>query len=206
MVKFISKNIITGLVTLLPVALTLYLVYWLAVSAESALGVMIRWALPDHLYWPGMGLIASLAGVFLVGLLMHTYVMQRLFAKGEQVLYQMPMVKSVYGAIRDFFDYFSPARKKDFQQVVAVTLGDPGMRVIGFVTQRLPEKLPEAFHQEDSVLVYIPLSYMIGGYAVLVPRKMVQPLNMSLEEAMRFTLTAGVTGMARPVSEKGEKK
>ncbi|NIQ03907.1 MAG: hypothetical protein GWM98_29140, partial [Nitrospinaceae bacterium] len=69
-----------------------------------------------------------------------------------------------------------------------------------------PEKLPEAFHQEDSVLVYIPLSYMIGGYAVLVPRKMVQPLNMSLEEAMRFTLTAGVTGMARPVSEKGEKK
>ena len=194
MVRFIGRNILTGLVTILPVVLTLYLLYWFAVTAESMLGDMIRMVLPEGLYWPGMGLIAGFIVVFLVGLLMHAYLVQRLFAKGEQILYHMPLIKSVYRAMRDFFDYFSPTKKREFEQVVAVSIGDTGMQVIGFVTQADMEQLPEDFREEGSVLVYFPLSYMIGGYAVLVPRSAVRPLDMNMEEAMRFTLTAGVTG------------
>ena len=196
MLKSISKTLLTGFVTILPVVLTLYLFYWLAVSAESVLGRLIQLMLPDHLYWPGMGVIAGLAVIFAVGLLMHAYVVQRLFARGEQVLYHLPLIKTIYRSIRDFLEYFSPAREKEFEQVVAVSFGDTGMKVIGFVTQALPENMPEDFREKDSILVYLPLSYMIGGYAVLVPRSAVQPLDMNMEEAMRFTLTAGVTGSA----------
>jgi uncharacterized membrane protein len=194
MLKSISKTLLTGFVTILPVVLTLYLFYWLAVSAESVLGRLIQLMLPDHLYWPGMGVVAGLAVVFAVGLLMHAYVVQRLFAKGEQVLYHLPLIKTIYRSIRDFLEYFSPTREKEFEQVVAVSFGDSGMQVIGFVTQVLPENMPEDFREKDSILVYLPLSYMIGGYAVLVPRSAVRPLDMNMEEAMRFTLTAGVTG------------
>ena len=197
MLKSISKTLLTGFITLLPVVLTLYLLYWLAVSAESVLGRLIRLMLPQQLYWPGMGVIAGLAVVFIVGLLMHAYVVQRLFARGEQILYHLPLIKSIYRAIRDFFEYFSPAREKEFEQVVAVSFGDTGMQVIGFVTQALPENMPRDFREKDSVLVYLPLSYMIGGYAVLVPCSAVRPLDMNMEEAMRFTLTAGVTGSGR---------
>jgi len=158
------------------------------------LGSIIRSVFPNILNWPGIGLAVALAGAFLVGLLMHTYVVSQLFAKGEQLLYRMPLIKSVYGAIRDFFQYFSPTKKKEFEQVVAVTF-ESGMKMIGFVTQALPEKLPEGFRDEDSVLVYLPMSYMIGGYAVLIPRNMIKPLDMNMEEAMKFTLTAGVTGL-----------
>ena len=196
MLKSMSKTLLTGFITILPVALTLYLLYWLAVSAESVLGRAIRLVLPEQLYWPGMGVIAGLAVVFVVGLLMHAYVVQRLFAKGEQILYHVPLIKSVYRSIRDFFEYFSPNRQKEFEQVVAVRFGDTGMQVIGFVTQALPENLPEDFREKDSILVYLPLSYMIGGYAVLVPSSAVRPLDMNMEQAMRFTLTAGVTGWA----------
>ncbi len=139
-----------------------------------------------------MGLIAGMVIVFGVGLLMHAYLVQRLFASGEHLLYRMPLINTVYRAIRDFFDYFSPTTKKEFEQVVAVSIGDTGMQVIGFVTQAIPERLPKDFQEEDSILVYLPLSYMIGGYAVLMPRSAVRPLDMSMEEAMRFTLTAGV--------------
>jgi uncharacterized membrane protein len=194
MLKFISRNFLTGLVTILPVALTLYLLYWLAVSAEAVLGGVIRLVLPEDLYWPGMGVVAGLLAVFVIGLLMHAYLIQRLFSLGEQLFYRMPVVNSVYRSIRDFFDYFSPDRKKEFEQVVAVSIADTGMEVIGFVTQAVPEHLPEDFRGEDSVLVYIPLSYMIGGYAVLMPRSAVRPLKMNMEDAMRFTLTAGVAG------------
>ena len=197
MLKSISKTLLTGFITLLPVVLTLYLLYWLAVSAESVLGRLIQLMLPQQLYWPGMGVIAGLAVVFVVGLLMHAYVVQRLFARGEQILYHLPLIKSIYRAIRDFFEYFSPAREKEFEQVVAVSFGDTGMQVIGFVTQALPENMPQDFREKDSVLVYLPLSYMIGGYAVLVPCSAVRPLDMNMEEAMRFTLTAGVTGSGR---------
>ena len=190
--------------TILPVVLTLYLLYWLAVSAESVLGNMIQLMLPKSMYWPGMGLIAGLIAVFVVGLLMHAYVVQRLFSKVEQLLYHMPLIKSVYRAIRDFFDYFSPTSKKEFEQVVAVSIGNTGMQVIGFVTQANPEQLPEELREQDNILVYMPLSYMIGGYAVLMPRSAVRPLDMSMEEAMRFTLTAGVTSVTTSDTDAAE--
>lgn len=197
MLRFIGRNILTGLVTILPVLLTLYLIYWLAKTIEVALGESIRAFLPSLPYWPGLGLLAGLAVAFLVGMLMHAYLFQRLFALTESLLYHMPLVKTVYRAIRDFFDYFSPTVKKEFEQVVVVTLGDSGMELIGFVTQESNTRLPEGFDTEGSILVYLPLSYMIGGYAVLMPRSSVRPLNMSVEEAMRFTLTAGVTGISQ---------
>jgi uncharacterized membrane protein len=157
---------------------------------------MIRLFLPESRYWPGMGLVVAILVMFLLGLLMHAYIFRRLFARGERLLYHMPLIKTVYRAIRDFFDYFSPSSKKEFEQVVAVNIGDTGMQVIGFVTQAISERLPEDFRGKDSVLVYLPLSYMIGGYAVLMPRSAVRPLDMNMEEAMRFILTAGVTGSA----------
>ncbi len=194
MMKFLSRNFLAGLLAILPVVLTLYLLYWFAVTAETALGRVIRLFLPETMYWPGMGLAAALLVVFSLGLLMHAYVFRRLFASVEGLLYHMPLIKSVYRAIHDFFDYFSPSRKREFEQVVAVNIGDSGMQVIGFVTQAIAEQLPEDLRGEDSILVYLPMSYMIGGYAVLMPRSAVRPVDMNIEEAMRFTLTAGVAG------------
>jgi len=188
--RAIGKYILTGLITMLPVILTFYLLYWLAVTAEALLGELI----PQGIYFPGMGVATTLLAAFTVGVLMHSLPGQRLFTRGERIFYRLPIVKSVYSAMRDFMDYFSPSRKKEFEQVVAITLGETGMRLIGFVTQDNPAALPGDTRHADSVLVYLPMSYMIGGYAVLVPRSAVQPLNMSMEEAMRYILTAGVTG------------
>lgn len=190
--KSLSRTFLTGLVTILPVILTLYLLYWLVVSMESVLGSAIRLVLPEKMYWPGMGVLAGMLVVFVVGLLMHAYVVRWLFAKGEAVFYHLPLINSVYRAMRDFFDFISPTTKKEFEQVVAVTIGDQEIELIGFVTQDRPERLPERFRHENKVLVYLPLSYMIGGYTVLLPRSAVRPLDMTMEEAMRFTLTAGV--------------
>lgn len=68
------------------------------------------------------------------------------------------------------------------------------MQLVGFITQQHSEQLPQGLNIEGSVLVYLPLSYMIGGYTILVPQRNITPLDMSMEEAMRFTLTAGIAG------------
>lgn len=194
MMRFLGKNILTGVITLLPVVLTVYLMYWLVVSTESLLGSLLRALFPDGAYRPGMGVAAGLVVAFAVGLLMRALVVRRLFAAGERIFSRLPLIKSVYFAIRDLLDYFSPSRKRDFGQVVMVSFGDIGVRLVGFVTQSDFEQMPAAFAASDSVLVYLPMSYMIGGYAVLVPRSAIEPLDMSMEEAMRFVLTAGITG------------
>ena len=94
MLRSISKTFLTGLITILPIVLTLYLLYWLVVSTESVLGGVIRLVLPEALYWPGMGLMTGLVVIFFIGLLMHAYLVQRLFAWGEQIIYHLPFIKS----------------------------------------------------------------------------------------------------------------
>ena len=191
MFKSIGKTILTGFITLLPVILTIYLLYWLAVSSEEVMGTVLQWALPNAVYFPGLGMIAGLVVVFIVGLLMKAILIRQLFSFGEQILYRLPLIKTVYRAIRDLFDFFSP-KEENLGQVVAVTYN--GMEVIGFITQTNQQRLPESFREQDKVLVYIPMSYMIGGFTVFIPGEHVRPLNMSMEEAMRFALTAGITG------------
>jgi uncharacterized membrane protein len=194
MMRSISRNFLTGLFTILPVTLTIYLFYWIAVSAELLLSTMLRTVLPEGWYQPGMGVAAALMAIYSMGLLMHAMVARRLFNLTEQFLSRLPFINTVYFAIRDLVDYFSPDRKSELGQVVSVTIGDTGMQLFGFVTRTDFTQLPSESVQQDSVLVYLPMSYQIGGYAVLVPRSAVQPVNMRVEDAMRFILTAGAAG------------
>lgn len=191
MFKSIGTTLITGFITLLPVVLTIYLLYWMAVSSEEVMGAALQYVLPKMVYFPGMGTIAGLILVFCVGLLMKAVLVRQLFSFGENILYHLPIIKSVYRAIRDLFDFFSP-KKDSFGRVVIVKIAN--MEVIGFVTQEDPQRLPEAFRDRDCVLVYLPMSYMIGGYTLLVPSTDIRPCAMSMDEAMRFALTAGITG------------
>ncbi len=191
MFKSIGKTLITGIITVLPIVLTIYLLYWLVVSSERVMGTALRWALPEVVYFPGLGTIAGLVVVFLVGLLMKAVLIRQLFAFSEEILYHLPIIKTVYRAIRDLFDFFSP-KQENFGRVVIVNFNN--MEIIGFITQEDPQRLPESLRNQDSVLVYIPMSYMIGGFTFLIPRADVRPCQMNMEEAMRFALTAGITG------------
>lgn len=191
MFKYLSKTLLTGFITLLPMVLTIYLLYWLGISSEEVMGNALRYVLPENTYFPGLGMFTGLTVVFIVGLMMNAYLVRKLFSLGEEVLYRLPLIKSVYRAFRDFFDFFSP-NKEGLGQVVAITLN--GMELVGFVTQEDPQRLPQSFRDRDSVLVYLPMSYMVGGYTILVPRSELRPLQMTRDEAMRFVLTAGITG------------
>ncbi len=190
--KSIGKPFLTGLAATVPIMVTLYLIYWLAVTAETALGNLFRYLLPDGWYRPGMGVAAGLLLIYLIGLLMHAWLVQKLYSQAERLLYRIPLIRSVYGSIRDLFNLFSKAQEQALHQTVILTLGE--MRVIGFVTRQNLSDLPPEIGAGVDVAVYLPMSYMIGGYLVLVPSTAIQPIDMSVEDALRFTLTAGITG------------
>lgn len=190
----IPRTFLTGLVTVLPIVVTIYLLSWLGRLAEAFLGQMIRVLLPDDLYVPGMGVVVGMGLILLIGILMHAWIVRRTFEWSERVLYRIPVIRSVYGATRDFLQFLVHSRDPGFHEVVMVDIGDAGMQVIGFVTRPDTSGLPEgAARYEDAVPVYLPLSYQIGGYTVLLPRSRLHPIDMSMRAAMTFVLTGGVT-------------
>ena len=190
--KPISRTFLTGLITILPLIATFYLLFWLAAAAESLLGRVIRKFLSDEYYWPGMGLLMALALIFSVGLLMRTWAVRRFVGYGEALLYRLPVIKSIYGAIRDFLGFFSESNKDEFRQVVKVKVAEPDMYLIGFVTRSNFTDFSPQLGTQDTVAVYFPMSYQIGGYTVLMPRAAVEPIHISMEEAMKFVVTAGM--------------
>ena len=191
MFKSIGTTLITGFITVLPIVLTLYLLYWLAITSEQVMGGALQWLLPKVVYFPGLGTIAGLILMFLIGLLMKAVLIRQLFTFSESILYRLPIIKSIYRAIRDLFDFFSP-KKEQFGRVVIVTVNN--MEMVGFITQEDSARLPQSLRNPDSVLVYLPMSYMIGGFTLLIPKKDIKPCQMNMDEAMRFVLTAGITG------------
>jgi len=190
--KQITRTFFTGLAVTLPVVATVYIVIWMALATENTLDGLLHFVLPHVAYVPGMGVALGVVLVFLVGLLMRAWVVRKLFGWTEALMYRLPLVKTVYGALRDFMNFLSRPKEQGLQQVVLVRLGDD-LRVMGFVTRDDPAGLPPGMGDPDMIMVYMPMSYQIGGYTALVPRASVQPVDMSFEEAMRFTLTAGLS-------------
>ncbi|KAA3631683.1 MAG: DUF502 domain-containing protein [Proteobacteria bacterium] len=189
----VGNIMLKGLAAVLPVGLTVYLVFLLGISIERVLRSVITALVPESWYLPGMGLVAGVTLLFFVGLAVNALIVRKLLQLGEYILERIPLVKSIYGALRDFMHYFSTNQERsDLKQVVMVTAGD--FRAMGFLTRENLESLEGATLPEDTVAVYLPMSYQIGGYTLYLPRSMLEPVNLSVEDAMRWTLTAGLSG------------
>jgi uncharacterized membrane protein len=192
--KNLGQLFLAGLATLLPVLITLWVVLWLIISAETWLGGLLQLLLPELLYFPGMGVAAAFGLVLLVGLLARNLLLRKLFSFGEALLQGIPLVKTIYGAIRDFMTLFAGDNRDRFSRVVMVRpFPDSDVELLGFVTREDFSVVPVGIGDEDRIAVYMPMSYQIGGYTLFLPRDRVRMVDMSLEDAMRFAVTAGVS-------------
>ena len=189
----LGKLLLKGLAVVIPAALTLAILWWLAKGSEQLLGGLLATYLPAGWYIPGMGLLSAVAITILIGLLTHVILFQKLFAVGDAILNRLPLVKSIYSAIKDFMDYLSPDSKEAMRKVVLVKLPGQQFELIGFVTREDFDTLPFELTVDDPVAVYLPFSYQIGGYTLFLPRAALTPVDMSFEQAMKLVLTGAVS-------------
>lgn len=199
----ILATFLRGLGVVVPVALTVWIVVWVVGGAERLLREVFVLVLPDRLYSPGLGVASAIAFVFLVGFLLQFFVFDRIWSFFERVLDRVPLVKTIYQSARDLFGFVSTNAEQSGSKVVRVSVA-PDLQLVGLLTVEESAKL-EAFG-EDQVTVYFPMSYQLGGFAVMMPRERLRPLDWTVEEAMRFVLTAGAQqgppGEAGDVAEK----
>ena len=191
--KKLGTPFLQGLIAILPIALTVYLVYWLAAAAESVLGQAMRFAVGDQYYIPGLGVLGGFLITLGVGVLLRIWLFRSVFSLGETLLERIPGIKSLYGSIRDMVGLFDATKQKEFDQTVMVTLADGNMRLMGLVTREDFRDLPAGIGDEQTVAVYLPMSYQLGGFTVMVPKARITPIDMRIDQAMQFLLTAGVS-------------
>ncbi len=189
----LGKLFLKGLVVVIPVVLTLAIFWWMARGAEQLLGGLIIRFLPEGWYLPGMGVVSALAITVLIGLLTHIILFQKLFDLGDRILNRLPLIKTIYSAIKDFIGYLSPDSNNAMSKVVQVKIPGQEFEMLGFVTREEFSGLPLKLTVDDPIAVYLPMSYQIGGYTLFLPRSCITPLDISFEEGMKLVLTASVS-------------
>lgn len=202
----VTRIFFQGLIALLPIIITLYLIFLLAWWAEETMRGILTLVVPDPdpeelvegmrlpllRYYPGMGLGLAVILIFLFGLLLNAYLVKRFYVYAENFMQRVPVIKSVYGATKDFLGYFSSVRRQSMSQVVLVTLPGSDKKLLGLITRETFDDLPKQIGSAGDVAVYLPMSYQLGGYTLILPRDQVEPVDMSIEDCLRFVLTAGI--------------
>ncbi|MCR6666103.1 MAG: DUF502 domain-containing protein [Methyloversatilis sp.] len=182
-----------GLITFLPLALTVYVLVLFVTWTESLAMMMVRPIIGDF-YLPGLGIALSALLIVGLGVLVSRPEAGRLLSLVELPFTNLPVVKSIYSSLKNFADYFAPHTGESAQQVVLLRMPGNAMGIVGLVTRQSMADLPAGLSElEDQIAVYLPMGYMIGGYTVFVPRAWVTKVDMSVEEAMRMALIAYMT-------------
>ena len=194
--KRLTGLALRGLAVALPFALTIYFVYWSISNIEWAMRKALDALDIGGLYLPGMGVVVFVAILLVLGLVARLLVFQSFLALLEQLFEQIPLIKSVYTAIRDFMAFLAGENRAS-GEVVAIDIA--GQRMLGIVSDTDPPRSlgRDADSGDDLVGVFLPMSYQLGGFTVFVPKDRVEELHdVSVEELMKLALTAGVGGNA----------
>lgn len=202
----IRSIFVKGLLTLLPITLTFYILYNVILLFENALGHVLRGLLPENSYVPGLGLILTLALIFVFGLLLNNFITYNFWSNLEKRLLSVPLIKAVYSPLRDLMNLFSNSDQQGgLQSVVLVSL-QGGPKMIGLVTR-------EVFHDlaipksslEGRVAVYLPMSYGLGGFTVLLPRESLEKIDLPIEKALQLAITGWVKTPSQANKVEGKK-
>lgn len=204
--KSIKRYFITGLLVVVPLYLSVYVFILIVGFMDSLLDFLPpsfrpETYLPFHV--PGIGIVVTLAGIFVVGLLAANLLGRKLVDIGEKILARIPFLWTVYKGTKQFLETFFARQREGFRRVVLLEYPRRGLYSIGFVTGKTMGEIQT--RTEDKMLnLFIPTTpNPTSGYYIAIPEKDIIPLTMTVEDAFKVIMTAGmvVPGESAPAEE-----
>ncbi len=154
-----------------------------------------------HWYLNLTGLVVAILLIYLAGVLLSNLIGKRVYARVERLISQIPGFKQVYPHVKQVVDLILGEKKMAFRDVVIVQYPSEGIWTIGFLTGTSIREIDKPAGEAVSS-VFIPTSPTpFTGFTINVPRSKIHRLDMSVEEALRFVLTAGVLTPEDPTGE-----
>jgi len=186
-----------GLVLAGPIAITLYL-------AWAFIGLVDGWVVPLLPQWlnpsrylpfgiPGLGLIVAIVAITLVGFFAANFVGRRLFHLGERIVSRVPVISSVYGALKQIFDTLITQRGTSFKNVGLIEYPRKGVWAVVLIASEARGEVAYKIPGEDLIGVFMPTTpNPTTGFLMFLPRKDVIVLDMSVEEGAKLIISAGL--------------
>jgi uncharacterized membrane protein len=190
-----KKYLITGLLIWIPLVITIWVLTLVVDTLDRTLLL-----LPQHfrteswlgMHVPGMGVIMTLVIVFVTGVLAANFIGERLVRLWNAILHRIPFVSSIYSSVKQVSDTLFSSSGEAFRKAVLVQWPHSGMWTIAFLTGTPGGDVANHL-RDDFLAVYVPTTpNPTGGYFVLVARKDVIELDMSVDQALKYIISMGV--------------
>ena len=177
--KRISQYFLQGLLFLIPLFVTLYVIYWIFVRIDGMLSLPV----------PGLGFIVTIVFITFIGFVASNFVTQRILQLVDRLFARLPLVKMIYAAIKDLVNAFVGEKKSFNRPVQVVVEKESNIRLLGFATRENLDNLGI----QDSITVYLPQAYNFAGNLIIVARDRVIPLKADPGEVMKLIVSGGVS-------------
>jgi uncharacterized membrane protein len=198
-----KKYLITGLLIWIPLVITIWVLKLIVDALDQTLLLLPKEFQTENwlgLHVPGMGVVMTLVIVFLTGLLTTNLIGARLVAFWHDVLHRIPVVRSIYSSVKQISDTLFSSSGQAFRKALLVQWPQPGTWTIAFLTG-IPGGDVASHLSGDYLSVYVPTTpNPTGGYFVIVARKDVIELDMSVDAALKYIISMGVV----PPNGKGQ--
>ncbi|MCU7918832.1 MAG: DUF502 domain-containing protein [Candidatus Thiodiazotropha sp. (ex Dulcina madagascariensis)] len=190
----LRRYLVAGLLVWLPLGATFLVIKLLVGWMDNSLLLLPETYRPDNLlgfHMPGLGVLLSLLILLLTGLVAANLFGRKLVGMWERLLSRIPLVRSVYSAVKQLVETMFADNGKSFRKVVLVEFPRRGLWTLAFLTSEETGPVQQATGR-DVVSVYIPTTpNPTGGYFVLVPKEDVRELEMSVDDGLKMLLSMG---------------
>jgi uncharacterized membrane protein len=196
------KYFITGLLVLVPLAITLWVLNLIVGTLDQSLLLLPEKWRPESLIGfglPGFGTILTLLIIFITGLITRNFLGNRLLLWWEMLLNHIPVVSSIYSSVKQVSDTLFSSSGNAFRKALLVQYPREGCWTIAFQTGIPGGDVPNHLHG-DYVSVYVPTTpNPTSGFFLMLPREDTKELNMTVDEALKYIVSMGV--VAPPVHD-----
>lgn len=195
----LKKIFTTGFLTILPLAITIYVFYLVYNFLDILVGGMIKSLFNYHV--PGIGFVSGLLLIVVIGFIASNIIGRRLIDYGDKILQRLPLARGIYSSARQIIDAFTVQGQNAFQKVVLLEYPRKGLYVLGFVTGSSKGEIQEKTHGE-TVNIFIPTTpNPTSGMLILAPRKEVIELQMTVEQGMKVIISGGLVSPPAELAE-----
>ena len=187
----ISGYFLRGLITLLPLLVTIWLLYFLFSFLDSILGNFIALIIGHSV--PGLGLIITVALILIVGYFATYIIGAQLFKVGEELLVRVPIVKSIYSAVKQINDVlFMQKHADEYRRACLIEYPRKGLWSVGFITSDAATEIEEKVKQKMINVFVANTPTPATGFLVIVPARDVILLDMKMDAAFKYVVSGGV--------------
>lgn len=193
--KGLKGYFITGLLVVVPLYITVYVLTLIVGFMDSAVNVLPRFLRPDTylpFHFPGQGIVFTLLGILVIGVLTTNLLGQKLLGLTDRLVYRVPIVSIIYKSTKQLMETFFAKDHEGFRRVVLVEFPRKGVYSMGFVTGKAKGELADKAG-EDTLSIFMPTTpNPTSGYYIVVRKEDVIPLGMTVEDAFKVLMSGGM--------------